>query len=176
MHKSYLVLISRKTSNIKSSHDTCHIEGVPSPVTPRPAEQVHVNSGLSLCDRSKLVDSSTYQFKLYITVVAIDASKPAGSSTNLPISAMSGPVATSPAILSRPAVTSRPAVVTTSSMSEPVVATWDLVVHIAHLLEQDKELLLSIPFIDFCDEDVRSAPNTSNAVTGSGPKQQQDGG
>ncbi|XP_049788405.1 uncharacterized protein LOC126191543 isoform X1 [Schistocerca cancellata] len=70
-----------------------------------------------------------------------------GSRANMPSSvATSRPVATSAAISSRPAATA-------SSVSEPVGATWDPVAHVAHLMEQDKEFLLSIPVIDLCDKD-----------------------
>ncbi|XP_049815982.1 uncharacterized protein LOC126263051 [Schistocerca nitens] len=70
-----------------------------------------------------------------------------GSRANMPSSAAtSWPVATSAAISSRPAATA-------SSVSEPVGPMWDPVAHMAHLMEQDKEFLLSVPVIDLCHED-----------------------
>ncbi|XP_049788947.1 uncharacterized protein LOC126194735 [Schistocerca nitens] len=98
--------------------------------------------------QQQLQSNTALQNRKKQKTLALDASKPTGSSANMPTSAASEPVATSAAVLSRPAAS------TTSSMSEPVATMWDPVVHIAHLLEQDKELLLSGLLIDLCDEDT----------------------
>ncbi|XP_049808974.1 uncharacterized protein LOC126252149 [Schistocerca nitens] len=81
-----------------------------------------------------------------------DASEPASSLASLTIS--SGPT---------------PA---TADSFVPVATTWDPV---AHMLEQDKELLLSVPLNNLCDEDARSAHHTMNSTTG-GVKDQLNGG
>ncbi|XP_047001007.1 uncharacterized protein LOC124616707 [Schistocerca americana] len=88
-----------------------------------------------------------HQQQLHHSTVMLNRIKWKGSRANMPSSvATSRPVATLAAISSRPTATA-------SSMSEPVGATWDPVAHMAQLMEQDKEFLLSVPDIDLCDED-----------------------
>ncbi|XP_049953271.1 uncharacterized protein LOC126469921 isoform X2 [Schistocerca serialis cubense] len=102
--------------------------------------------------QQQLQSNTALQNRKKQKTIAVDASKPAGSRANIPISAASRPVATSAAMLSRTAPTSGPAAAATSSMSQPVTTTWDPVAHIAHLLEQDKELWLSFPHINLCND------------------------
>ncbi|XP_049962856.1 uncharacterized protein LOC126483756 [Schistocerca serialis cubense] len=88
-----------------------------------------------------------HQQQSHHSTVMLNRIKWRGSRANMPSSvAISRPVATSAAISSRPAATA-------SSVSEPVGATWDPVAHMAQLMEQDREFLLSVPDIDLCDED-----------------------